>query len=156
PAETTGGLVGVRLAAGRHTLANARPSPAVLGKTVDRLASLMAEGQAQRQRWTASTAAPAAPAASALTTAWAGKAGGSVVDLVTISSEQGPLVCAAAGNAVHLMAPDGREVRTLATEGAVRCLRWWPEHDLLLVGCQDEKVIAFDREGRRRWVFVSE
>ena len=35
-------------------------------------------------------------------------------------------------------------------------LRWWDEPQLLLAGCVDEKVIAFDREGRRKWVFTSE
>jgi hypothetical protein len=35
-------------------------------------------------------------------------------------------------------------------------LRWWPEARLLLAGCADEEVIAFDPAGRRRWVFVSQ
>ena len=35
-------------------------------------------------------------------------------------------------------------------------LRWWDEPQLLLAGCADEKVIAFDREGQRKWVFTSE
>jgi len=35
-------------------------------------------------------------------------------------------------------------------------MRWWQEHKLLLVGCKDEKVIAFEESGQRRWEFVSE
>ncbi len=35
-------------------------------------------------------------------------------------------------------------------------LRWWDEPKLLLAGCVDEKVIAFDARGRRKWVFTSE
>ena len=36
-------------------------------------------------------------------------------------------------------------------------MRWWAEHGLLLAGCVDEKVIAFDLEtGDRKWTFVSE
>ena len=44
----------------------------------------------------------------------------------------------------------------LATDGPIRMLRWWEEPQLLLAGCADEKVIAFDRSGKRKWVFVSE
>jgi hypothetical protein len=38
----------------------------------------------------------------------------------------------------------------------VRNLHWWPEHRLLLVGCDDEKVIAFDEKGQRKWEFTSQ
>jgi len=44
----------------------------------------------------------------------------------------------------------------LETDGAIRVLRWWNEPGLLLAGCVDEKVIAFDRDGRRAWAFTSE
>jgi len=35
-------------------------------------------------------------------------------------------------------------------------LHWWPEPGLLLAGCVDEKVIAFDAGGERKWTFTSE
>ena len=44
----------------------------------------------------------------------------------------------------------------MQADGTIRVLCWWAEHQLLLAGCADEKVIAFDLDGNRRWVFVSE
>jgi hypothetical protein len=62
----------------------------------------------------------------------------------------------AEGKTIHLLATDGSEIRKLQTDGNIRVLRWWQEPELLLAGCVDEKVIAFDRDGRRKWVFTSE
>jgi len=82
--------------------------------------------------------------------------GGRPVDTITIPHEAGDLVALAEGATVHLLAPDGSEVRAMQADGPIRVLRWWDEHGLLLVGCEDEQVIAFDLAGSRRWVFVSE
>jgi hypothetical protein len=83
--------------------------------------------------------------------------GGKVVDLITVSSDEGTQIYAAEGETVHVLRPDGEEIRTLRTEGPIRVLRWWEEHHLLLAGCADEKVIAFDAgTGKRQWVFTSE
>ena len=35
-------------------------------------------------------------------------------------------------------------MRTLRTDGKIRVLQWWDEHKLLLAGCIDEQVCAFD------------
>lgn len=35
-------------------------------------------------------------------------------------------------------------------------LRWWDEFKVLLAGCVDEKVIALDADGRRKWAFTSQ
>jgi hypothetical protein len=77
-------------------------------------------------------------------------------DMIVVPSAQGPLTCVAEGSSVHLLASDGREVRRLQTDGAIRVLHWWPGPKLLLAGCVDEKVIAFDEAGNRKWEFVSE
>ena len=82
--------------------------------------------------------------------------GGKVVDLVAVPSAQGALVCVAEGQTVHVLGEDGKEVRRMTTDGPIRMLCWWEEYGLLLAGCADEKVIAFDRMGERRWTFTSE
>ncbi len=76
--------------------------------------------------------------------------------MIAIPSAAGSPLCVAAGNAIHLLTPEGKELRKLQTDGPIRVLRWWDEHELLLAGCADEKLIAFDREGQRKWVFTSE
>ena len=73
-----------------------------------------------------------------------------------MASPQGPQLCVAEGTAIHVLTSTGHELRKLATGGQVRTLRWWDEARLLLAGCADEKVIAFDGDGRRKWVFTSE
>ncbi|NQT12051.1 MAG: VCBS repeat-containing protein, partial [Planctomycetes bacterium] len=47
-------------------------------------------------------------------------------------------------------------VRKLQTDAKIRVLRWWDEQKLLLAGCVDEQVIAFDSSGQRAWTFTSE
>jgi len=47
-------------------------------------------------------------------------------------------------------------VRRFETDGTIRNLRWWDKPKLLLAGCVDEKLIAFDEQGQRQWTFVSE
>ena len=79
-----------------------------------------------------------------------------VVDLIAIPHDDGPLIAAAAGKTIHLITPEGTPVRTMNTDGPIRMLRWWPEHKLLVAGCADEKVIAFNEAGERQWEFVSE
>ena len=75
---------------------------------------------------------------------------------VTIPRAGGDLTAIAAGTTVHLLAPDGSVVGTMSTDGAIRVMTWWPEAELLLVGCADEQVIAFGLDGQRRWAFTSE
>jgi hypothetical protein len=77
--------------------------------------------------------------------------------LITVPAPDGATWLALAeGKAIHLLTPDGQTVRDLAADGMVRLLAWWPEADALLAGCADEKLIAFARDGSRKWVFTSE
>ncbi|MDH7571239.1 MAG: hypothetical protein QHJ73_16805, partial [Armatimonadota bacterium] len=152
-----GPLVEVKLAGGRHRLQGVRPLPQPLALLQTRLANALTRGEEQRR----SLLAAARPVQTAPTTrpasfSFATKVGGKVVDLVLTTPRPEALVAAAEGKTVHLMSPDGREIRRFSTDGAIRRLHWWPEHRLLLAGCVDEKVIAFDESGTRRWVFVSE
>ena len=62
----------------------------------------------------------------------------------------------AEGPRVHVFDPTGEERHCFSTDGPTRLLYWWETPGLLLAGCKDEKVIAFDEKGERRWVFVSE
>jgi hypothetical protein len=50
----------------------------------------------------------------------------------------------------------GKELRKVEADGKIRMVRWWPEHELLLVGCVNEHVIAYTLDGQQKWVFTSE
>ncbi len=153
------GLAHLSLTAGRHVIENAKPSEPALNQMGERLAALLKDAKAQRERRAAASVAPTTLNAPPLATAWTANVGGGIVDLVAMSEPRpsgSGIVFAAEGKTVHVLTPDGKEIRKLQTDGNVRCLRWWQEHSLLLVGCADEKVIAFDRDGNRKWVFVSE
>jgi len=148
------GTVGkVRVGAGRHVIEGLRPSQGALGKVRERLAELRAAAAERRSRAPRDAGQAKLPELAAVVS---GKVDGPVVGLITIADGQTPRIAVAAGKRVHLLGSDGRSLKTLEADGPIRMIHWWPEHELLLAGCADEKVIAWDREGRRKWVFVSE
>ncbi|MFO7974580.1 MAG: VCBS repeat-containing protein [Candidatus Hydrogenedentota bacterium] len=79
-----------------------------------------------------------------------------IVDIVAVPESEGLRLYAAGGESIHALNLGGEKLACFQTDGPIRMLHWWPEPQLLLAGCTDEKVIAFDRDGNRRWVFVSE
>jgi len=150
------GLTEFNLSPGRYVLEGAKPDIVNLENMVTYLNALLVQGIEKRSSAMAAARSKAKPQASPLTTAMVASVGGEVVDLITVPSEFDGLICAAEGNTVHLLSPDGKKLRTLEADGDIRMLRWWQEHNLLLVGCADEQVIAFDESGKRKWVFTSE
>ena len=83
--------------------------------------------------------------------------GASVVDMVCVTEAGNEWLAVAAGTGVHLIDEGGTVVRHLATDGPVRVVHWWPEAKVLVAGCVDERIIAFDPvTGDRAWVFTSE
>lgn len=79
-----------------------------------------------------------------------------IVDLIAATTPGETRLFAAEGQTIHAMTPSGEPVAAFPADGPIRVLHWWPEPQLLVAGCADEKVIAFERDGNRRWVFVSE
>jgi len=154
--ETHSGISVFHLAAGKHVFDGARPPEKYLEELAAYLDALLAEGNKKRSRAMAAPRLAAQAKVPPLTTAMTANVGGKVVDLITVPSDTGSVVCVAEGKRIHLLSPNGKVLRVLDTDGAIRMLRWWHEHRLLLAGCADEQVIAFDETGRRKWVFTSE
>ncbi|MEN6545525.1 MAG: hypothetical protein ABFE07_05730 [Armatimonadia bacterium] len=151
--QKAGLMAALDVPAGRHALTGLKP--AGLGKLQGELANLLAAGATQRQKdIAAASVVPAAPPAWAAT--GTANIGGRVSNLITINSSQGKLVATAADNVIHLLTPTGQAVRRFNTDGKIRTLYWWDKPRLLLAGCVDEKLIAFDEQGNRKWVFISE
>jgi len=157
PERRRDGCSALRIAAGRHVFSGIRPELGTLEAVAGRLDALLrTAGEGRRRPAEAERSIPK-PSIPRLSTTFASDVGGAVVDLGVVSSGEDARICAAEGDTVHVLTPDGEEFRMLPTDGPIRRLRWWREHDLLLAGCTDEKVIAFDIDtGDRRWVFASE
>lgn len=155
-AEGEDGLTQLRLPPGRHRLEGAWPAAGALAAVEERLAALMEAGRRLRSERAASVETGPAPELIPLVPMASARLGGRIADMVKIPLPGGELIAVAERANVHILDGEGRVLRTLKTDGYVRVLRWWPEYQLLLAGCVDEKVIAFDLEGRRRWEFVSE
>ena len=149
------GLTTLNLAQGKHILQGAMPDRDRLERLTTHLDALLTQGRRQRSREIAAAPSKTKPTVPSLTTAMAANVGKKVVDLITIPSDTGELIGVAEGKNIHLLSPNGKVLRTLEADGAVRRLCWWGEHRLLLVGCADEQVIAFDQTGKRKWVFTS-
>jgi outer membrane protein assembly factor BamB len=150
------GLALLQLPAGRHRLEGVKPPDTVREALATQLGAALTEAKQRRAGDPEVSRPTPKPEAPELATLGAANVGGAILDLTTMPSAGGPLVCAAAGKAVHVLTLDGKEVRQLSLDGDVRVLRWWQEHKLLLVGCADEKVVAFDQDGTRKWEFTSE
>ena len=146
----------LQVPAGRHTLSEARPDPEALAKIVVQLEAFLKEAQEERVR-PSFAVPPSRPDASLLSTVFTAGTEEKVVELVVVPVDDGTRICAAAGTAVHVLTEKGEKIQTLRTDAPIRVLHWWPEHELLLTGCVDDKVIAFDvTTGERRWTFTSE
>ncbi|MCC7495110.1 MAG: hypothetical protein IT204_22370 [Fimbriimonadaceae bacterium] len=143
--ETATGLR-LELPAGRHTIQRARPVDTAAAP----LAALLDEGRAELARQAAAQAAPV-DAAAGPPPLWRTALGGRP----TAVAVGGGRVFVAVDNQVHVLSAAGSKDRQLSVAGKIRVLHWWAEPQLLLVGCVDEQVIAFDATGARRWAFTS-
>jgi len=156
PEPEPSGAFALRVPAGRHVLAGARPGAGAMATARSRLETLLRTGREARAKSATRPVRAAGAGATPIPVAFTADVGGRVVDLVTMPSGPETVICAAEGETVHVLSSDGKQIRALKTDGPIRLLRWWPEAGLLLAGCADEKVIAFDRAGRRKWGFTSE
>ncbi|MHC4442488.1 MAG: hypothetical protein ACYTA5_07835 [Planctomycetota bacterium] len=145
----------VQLNAGKHCIEAAKPPKGDLGEIKDYLARLFARARNQREKIKTTGLTKTQPKLPPLQTAMNANLGGKVADLITVPSSAGDRIYVAESNKVHVLIPDGQKLRTIETDGPIRNLRWWPEHQLLLVGCADEKVIALNSDGRKKWEFTS-
>jgi len=153
--QAMAGLTTLKLAQGKHILQGAMPDRDLSERLTTYLDVLLTGGRRQRSREIAAAASKAKATVPSLTTSMAANVGKKVVDLITIPSDTGELIGIAEGRNIHLLSTKGKVLRTLEADGAVRMLCWWAEYRLLLAGCADEQVIAFDETGKRKWIFKS-
>ncbi|MCK5803747.1 MAG: hypothetical protein KAI66_12980 [Lentisphaeria bacterium] len=147
----------VRLPVGTHTLRGRKPTVAALQTLSVWIADCRKRGLAIRKSEVAklkrSTGWPKRPVLKAVEAGVFDKA---VKDMVIVPDAKGdPMVCAVGGSLAKLIRADGTTAAILQADGEVRVAHWWAEFKLVLLGCRDEKVIAFDRKGKRQWEFVS-
>ncbi len=143
------------LPAGRHEITNAtlpENARAIISAT---LAGMVEDGAQTMAQAVKDAAAERGIEAPPLQTVFAADVGGSVGDMVVVQHHTGPLTYVAAGAELHVLDAAGRTVRIMQADDNIRVLCWWPEYRLMLAGCTDEQVIAFDEQGERKWVFTS-
>ena len=155
-APSASGICRTGVPAGRHVLTGASPPADVNSALSTALEGLLAEGRKVRAEALAAAKQTVEPTAAELPVALTGSVGGKVVGMITIPSAQGTQMAVVEGSTIHVLTAQGEESRELQADANIRVLHWWNEHNLLLAGCVDEKLIAFDGEGRRKWVFTSE
>lgn len=142
----------IDLAAGEHTLSRVTPNAPDLR---DHLLRLVEEGWRRRESELSATPEPM-PSVPDLLPVTRTDIGGAVSLIEGLTGTDGPQIAIAEESTIHIVAADGRHVRSMSTDAEVLSMRWWEKHRLLLAGCIDDQVIAFDESGARRWVFVSE
>ncbi|MEA1949916.1 MAG: VCBS repeat-containing protein, partial [Planctomycetota bacterium] len=154
-AQRVDGIDSVQLPEGRHIVTGASPAPDARAQLAGALQRLPAKGRKLHCERLAATGRRIKPTAKELPVALSAHVGGEVVDMIRVEWDEGTRLAVAEGSTIHLLTHEGKETGKLQTDGKIRVLRWWDEHNLLLAGCVDEKVIAFDADGRRKWIFTS-
>jgi len=151
------GLVALTIPAGEHEIGGAVPAEGMLASLPEWLADQRATGEQMRAAAAAQEPPGTLPDVPELPAAMSAQVAEGVLEVMTVPDGAGGwLVCAAGGQTITFLAPDGTVVATAQTDGDIRDITWWGEHELLVAGCADEQVIAFNRAGERQWVFVSE
>ncbi|MEN6303934.1 MAG: VCBS repeat-containing protein, partial [Armatimonadia bacterium] len=146
---------GQLLPAGRHVITGATPSTAAWKPLTASLPALLTQARQKRAEQVAARAAKTADVVAEMKPASQAQLGGKPLETIVIPSPAGDQLCTAVGKDVIILDATGKEVRRLSVAGNVMSLRWWTEPKLLLVGCADEKVVAFDEQGARKWDFTS-
>ncbi len=145
------GWVATTLPAGKHLIEKAEPGshlPTLRNKL--KAIAGRAAGLSSKQTKTTGEKQPERKPA-AFDASWGTQLPGRIIDLVSTDTN----LAAATRRQIHIIDRSGKIIREMKTDGEIRQVRWWPEHRLLLAGCRDEKVIAFNAEGKRVWTFVS-
>jgi len=142
------------LPAGRQDLTRAFPSPEIQERLSKELKHALQQAHASRKDKSAVLPVASASGA-AVIPVMKGRLDGRPTASVIIPSKQGDLLGIASGKNVSMLNAAGREVRRFSTTGEVRVLHWWAAAKLLLVGCDNEKVYAFDAHGVKKWEFTS-
>ncbi|MBI2301215.1 MAG: VCBS repeat-containing protein [Armatimonadetes bacterium] len=157
------GLASLALTAGRHSLKGLKPAPALLGALQGELAEALAAGKAGHAQRIAALGRDVPPTGAPLQPAWTASLGGKPEAVEVAQTPGGPVIWVATEKLIHALGADGASQRQMATDGPIRVLHYWPDAagkdgaaPLLLAGCRDDKVVAFDLAGQRRWTFVSE
>ncbi|MBU0610847.1 MAG: hypothetical protein KKI08_23410, partial [Armatimonadetes bacterium] len=151
----TGGAKTLDLAAGRHDLAQMIPSTAVWKPLTAQLPELVEQGQKLRTEALAAQAAPVKLTAAELKPVMTGELGGKPGEGIVIPSAAGDQLAVPVGKSVVILDAAGKVARKLDLAAEVRALNWWAAPKLLLVGCLDEQVVAFDEQGGKQWEFTS-
>jgi hypothetical protein len=149
----TGDTCTVDLGSGRHAITGLVPSDSRLR---DGLTALVAAGRSRRAADLAAAVTPTPPSLPDLPAVARTELGAGVTRIEVLTGTEGPQVAVADEKVIHILGADGAVVRRLETDAKILSLRWWATYRILLAGCQDEKLIAFDESGARRWVFTSE
>lgn len=151
PAQLQVGDTKLSAPAGRTNLTQ-KPAPVGLAEA---LGVALAAGQKQRTDALVALAKTTPATYPQWPTVATADIGDRVTKLEVLTGTTGPQVAVVDDKVIHILTPDGKAVRRLETEAKILSVRWWEKYQLLLVGCFDDKLIAFDQSGNRKWVFTS-
>ncbi|MBT5606432.1 MAG: hypothetical protein HOJ57_10860 [Lentisphaerae bacterium] len=146
----------VVLQPGRYTLRGAKPHTAVAQAHRQVCRKELTEAAAKRQEAPVVQPDPVQVGAPDLATLWSVEVGDFPLDLEAFTVAGKPCVAVAAGTSVLVFNGDGKLQSTLEADATVRVIHYWVQAGLLVAGCQDFKVIAYDLDtGQRKWTFES-
>ncbi len=150
-------LYSFNLAAGRHELSGAKPSSKARKFLSVELRELLKLAQQRRAQQLEQYALQTKTPPPVFTPVMQGDLGGMPIESIIIPAPEGQndFIVTATGNKIIIINSEGKEVNRMTTPGDVRVLHWWAGSGLLLAGCSDELVIAYDEQGHKKWEFVS-
>ena len=139
----------LKIPAGKHTIGRAKPAPQAKKALCEHLHA-QHKAAAESPKRQAPASVPTLPTFAAV------DAQASVVAMAVVPGPDGDKVCAAGSNHVHVWEPSSEKLQVFNTNSPVKVMHYWAEHGLLLVGCENADVIAFDLQTNlRKWTFES-
>lgn len=75
--------------------------------------------------------------------------------MISFKTDTQEYLAVAEGRALHLFDENYKEVSKISTDAPVQAIHWWADKKLLLLGCENEKVSAFNDKWEKAWSFTS-
>jgi len=149
------GYISISLKEGEHLIENISPDNDLLARDMASVEKMLNNGRRNRNNTIVagnSLESNIQPVKAAFTM----DVGESITDIVITGSGDQTSIYASEGANIHHVRLKDKSRSAMQVSGQIRDIHWWSDHKLLVAGCVNEELVAFDTMGKQQWTFTSE